>query len=88
MERSSLNDIGSLILVAGLAVGGLKQCDGAAITCPTLREYSQDFLKAAATEMKQVKITAPHVATLIDDAGVDRDAIRKCIELRGKAKKR
>lgn len=88
MARTRLNDIGSLILVAGLAIGGLKQCDGAAITCPTLREYSPDFLKAAAQEMRQIELTAPHVVILINDTGVDRDAIRKCIELRGKAKKR
>lgn len=87
MARSKFFDVGSLILVAGLAVG-LAKCDGAAITCPTLREYSNEFLKAAAQEMKTIHSTAPHVATLVDDYGVDRDAIRKCIELRGKAKKK
>jgi hypothetical protein len=79
------NDLASLSFVAVIAMG-LVRCDGAAITCPTLKKYSTEFMQAAGKELTQIQTSAPHVAILVDDYGVDRDAIRKCIELRSKDK--
>ena len=55
---------------------------GAAITCLTVRAYSPAFQAAAARELDSIRASAPNVAILVDDYGVDRDATRKCIEKR------
>lgn len=81
MARSKFFDVGSLILVAGLAVG-LAKCDGVAITCPLLKKYDVQFMKEAGKELNAVQESSPHLAILMNDYSVTRDAIRKCIEKR------
>lgn len=71
----------ALLLLAGCAT------HGAGITCPTLRQYSQSFLAQSSSEFKAVKATSPHLVTMINDYGVERDAIRKCQGLRKKSRK-
>lgn len=64
-----------------------SQCGpGASITCPSIKQYPKEFLAAAAKEYAQVENVAPHLIRLVDDFGIQRDVIRKCIERRAKAK--
>lgn len=69
------------IIIALIAVIALSACKpGASITCPTLRGYSADFMKAAAREYALVEAQAPHLVKLVDDYGIERDAIRACLK--------
>lgn len=54
---------------------------GGAITCPTVRVYSPAFLKATSAELDMIEKNAPHVVQMLNDYGVERDAIRKCLAL-------
>jgi hypothetical protein len=68
----------SVILVAILVL--LAACkQGGAITCPTLKGYSTAFMAAAAREFEALVRKAPHVVQLLNDYGVERDAIRECL---------
>jgi len=69
------------IALLSLLLAGCKP--GGAITCPTLRGYSPAFLAATAKEIGVIEQTAPHVVKMLNDYGVERDAIRTCIKLRG-----
>ena len=67
------------ILIIALALL-LSACnEGGAITCPTLKGYSASFMSAAARELEGLDRTAPHLAQMLNDYGVERDAIRECI---------
>jgi hypothetical protein len=69
----------SVMLVALLLL--LAACkQGGAITCPTLRGYSPAFMAAAARELEGLSRSAPHVAQMLNDYGVERDAIRECLQ--------
>lgn len=68
---------GAIFVGMALALAGCKQ--GAAITCPTLRGYSHSFMIAAAREFEGLDRTAPHIAQMLNDYGVERDAIRECL---------
>lgn len=69
----------SVILVAILVL--LAACkQGGAITCPTLRGYSPAFIAAAARELEGLDRGAPHVEQMLNDYGVERDAIRECLK--------
>lgn len=58
----------------------LTACEqGGAITCPTLRGYSPAFMAAAAHEFEGLVHNAPHVVQMLNDYGVERDAIRECL---------
>jgi len=67
-----------------LALAGCKP--GAAITCPTLKVYSESFKAAASAELDMIEAKAPHIVQMINDYGVERDAIRKCLKLRKKSR--
>lgn len=73
-------------LAVVLAVGvGLSSCShGGGITCPSVRKYSPAFLTEANKELDMIQDKAPNIIIMVNDYGVTRDAIRKCIELRGK----
>lgn len=43
-------------------------------------------MTAAAEEYAAVEKTAPHLVRLVDDYGIQRDVIRKCIEKQAQAK--
>ena len=74
----------SVMLVAlVLLLAARKQ--GGAITCPTLRGYSPAFMAAAARELEALDRNTPHVVQMLNDYGVERDAIRECLK-RQKAK--
>lgn len=65
------------------------KCDpGATITCPTNKQYSDEFMDAAATEYEAAEKMFPHLVRLVDDYGIQRDVIRACIAKRDKAKKK
>lgn len=72
----------TFLAVLALALGGCPE--GASITCPTLKEYSAAFLAKAERELDAIERIAPSVVEIVNDYGVDRDAIRKCIALRKK----
>lgn len=61
-----------------LMLAACKQ--GGVITCPTLRSYSSAFMAAAARELEGLYRNAPHVSQMLDDYGVERDAIRECLK--------
>ena len=68
----------TLTLIAlALVLAACKQ--GGAITCPTLRGYSPAFMAAAARELDGISQKAPHIAQMLNDYGVERDAIRECL---------
>ena len=63
----------------------LKGCPddrvGYGITCPPLQQYSDAFLDRVADQIDIIQTTAPDVVTMVNDYGVTRDSIRKCISL-------
>lgn len=61
--------------------------DGAGITCMTLKKYSADFQGKAEAEYAMIEKQAPHITQMIDDYGVNRDAIRECLARQKKARK-
>lgn len=69
-------------IVIALATSLAACKPGGAITCPTIRGYSAAFQAAAARELDTIDKTAPHLAQMISDYGVERDAIRECIKRR------
>ncbi len=69
---------GAILLAMALSLAACKQ--GGAITCPTLRGYSPVFMAAAARELEDMDRIAPHVAQMLNDYGVERDAIRVCLK--------
>lgn len=71
---------GGILIALVLLLAACKQ--GGAITCPTLRGYSPAFLAAAARELEGLDRNAPHVAQMLNDYGVERDAIRECLKRR------
>lgn len=73
------------VLAMALALGACKP--GAAITCPTLKSYSKAFLAKAGDELDMIEAKAPNIVQLLNDYSVERDAIRRCIKLRAKARK-
>lgn len=68
---------GAILVALMLLLAACKQ--GGAITCPTLRGYSPAFMAAAARELEGLDRSAPHVAQMLNDYGVERDAIRVCL---------
>jgi len=60
-----------VLLLSGCATGG-------AITCPTLKKYSTEFQAKAASEQILINNDAPHIVQMLNDYGVERDAIREC----------
>jgi hypothetical protein len=54
------------------------------VVCPPLLTYSTDFLMALDREV--ASLDAPYLFQIMNDYGVKRDAIRKCIKARGKKK--
>lgn len=69
-----------VVVAIGLALAACKP--GASITCTPLKQYSADFMKAAAKEYAMVEVQAPHLVRLVDDYGIERDAIRACLKRR------
>ena len=69
---------GLIIVAIALLLAGCNQ--SGAITCPTLKGYSPAFMKAAADELLAAEKTSPHLAQLLNDYGVERDAIRECLK--------
>lgn len=65
------------MIALALALAACKQ--GGAITCPTLKGYSASFMSAAARELEGLDRTAPHLAQMLNDYGVERDATRECL---------
>jgi Tfp pilus assembly protein PilP len=63
-----------------LALAGCKQQQ--AIVCPSLVPYSSDFQKALDREIAALE--APYTFQMLNDYGVTRDAIRKCLKRRNK----
>lgn len=61
---------------------------GYGITCPTLKQYSDEFMARAEAQYTMVEKTSPDLVKMIDDYGVERDAIRKCIALRNADRKK
>lgn len=74
-----------IIMSLTLPLMAAKCSPGGYITCPTLKQYSQSFLSKAADEIEMIEKDAPNVTQMINDYGVERDAIRKCIKLRAKS---
>ena len=72
------------ILLAATVLASCKP--GAAITCPTLKQYSKAFLQETAKQLDMIEKTAPNIVIMVNDYGVTRDAIRKCISLRLKSR--
>jgi hypothetical protein len=68
------------VLAALLLLSGCKKGD--AIVCVPLVPYSADFQKAVDREIAQIE--APYLFQMLNDYGVTRDAIRKCIKRRNK----
>lgn len=66
-----------LALPIVLAVSGCPK--GGAITCPTFVGYSDAFLAATEKEIAKIENDAPHVVEMLNDYGVERDAIRECL---------
>ena len=66
---------GGIFVMLVLLLVACKQ--GGAITCPTLRGYSPAFMTAAARELEGLDRKEPHVAQMLNDYGVERDAIRE-----------
>lgn len=54
---------------------------GYGITCPPLTKYSDAFLARAEVQVDLIEKVAPDVVTMVNDYGVTRDAIRKCMSL-------
>jgi len=67
------------VAVMAVALAGCPK--GYGITCPTIKKYSDEFIARAETQYAMIEKQAPDVITMIDDYGVERDAIRKCIAL-------
>ncbi len=67
----------AMLVVLVLLLAACKQ--GGAVTCPTLRGYSPAFMAAAAREIESLGRSTPHVAQMLSDYGVERDAIRECL---------
>lgn len=65
-----------MFITLALLLAGCNQ--GGAITCPTLKGYSASFMQAAARELESLDRTAPHLAQMLNDYGVERDAVREC----------
>ena len=72
----------ALALLVPLLLAGCKP--GGAITCPKLKVYSQTFLDKAERELGEIERTAPTVTQMVNDYGVTREAIRKCLSLQRK----
>jgi len=73
------------ILIAAAVLASCKP--GASITCPTLKNYSKTFLQESAKQLDLIEATAPNIVIMVNDYGVTRDAIKKCIQLRIKSRK-
>lgn len=71
---------GLTFIVLALLLAGCNQ--GGAITCPTLKGYSSAFMKSAARELDGLDQTTPHLVQMLNDYGVERDAIRECLKFR------
>ena len=69
---------GLLIFTLSLMLAACNQ--GGAITCPTFKGYSTLFVASAARELECLSHRAPHLAQMMDDYGVERDAIRECLK--------
>lgn len=67
-----------LLAFIGVVAVGCKP--GAVITCPPMKQYSKQFQEQAAREYELVLKIAPHLTQMIDDYGVERDAIRACLK--------
>lgn len=73
------------ILAIGILLAGCPE--GAGITCPTPKNYSREFMAKVEAEMTMIEEKAPSVMVMLSDYGVERRAIRKCLELQKKARK-
>lgn len=73
-----------LVLAMALVLAACNQ--GGAITCPTLKGYSSAFLSATAREFEGLDRIAPHITQMLNDYGVERDAVRECLRLQKRAK--
>lgn len=60
------------------------KCDGAAITCPSLKNYSKAEQEQALREYELVEKMAPMIIRMINDYVDLRAAIKKCIARRDK----
>ncbi len=71
--RKLLPAIAALLLLASGCANAISSGG-----CPTLVDYSDDFLDAADAELATIETSHPHVTTMIDDYGMNRDQIRVC----------
>jgi len=68
--------LAAALLVAGCAMA--PKVEPVVSSCPPVRQYSQDFLNAAADELTEIRDRAPHVAQMITDYGAERKALKAC----------
>jgi hypothetical protein len=72
-------------LIGCLPVLMASTCErGAAITCPTPKAYSREFLTELDKELDVVTDKAPHIVQMLGDYDVTLRAIRACIKRRSK----
>lgn len=74
------------VIAVGFMALALAGCpkNGGTITCPSLKQYSTSFLKEAEQELGMIERNAPNIVKMLNDYGVQRDAIRKCLALQKK----
>jgi len=73
------------VICLAVLLGGCPK--GAGITCPTLRQYSPEFMSRVSEQIEMIEAKAPDVVEMLNDYGVERDAIRKCLALQKKPRK-
>jgi lipoprotein NlpI len=76
-----------LAVAAVLALSGCVKKSQVVVkyVCPAVLEYSPDF--QAALDREVASIDAPYLFQILNDYGVTRDGIRKCIQKRDAKKK-
>ncbi len=65
------------VILMGLVLAGCKH--SASVTCPPLFIYTVADMKQAAREYARIKDDAVKVALMVDDYGLTRNAISKCL---------
>jgi hypothetical protein len=78
----------AILLVTGLALMSCKPDTQTVVkyVCVPLIPYSKDFQAALDREVAQLE--APYLFQILNDYGITRDAIRKCINKRDSVKKK
>ena len=74
------------VLAIGILLAGCPD-NLAGITCPTEKNYSAAFKAQVAAEIDMIEAKAPGVMIMLNDYGVERKAIRKCLDIQKKARK-